>query len=221
MKHEYKQALMDYYLTDKEYFDNLDDHFYKHEKEYTSMLPKKAFQNRLVLEAGCGSGAMANWLEKKWNAAVVGVDLSLFGLTNARKKYSPHFVQSDLEMLPLKSNTFDTVLLFDVLEHVVYPQSMFKEFFRVLKKGGYLIIISPNLMFNPRVPIGTKILEAIDYLRPSAEFRYVKPLTDKCACGDQEATLITNPIKVMRTLRWAGFKMIRKSYLRCQLIAKK
>lgn len=221
MKHEFKQALTQYYTTDKAYFIELDSHFYKHEKKYTSQLSKKAFENKLVLEAGCGSGAMANWLEKNWNAAVVGVDLSFFGLTNAHKKYSPHFVQSDLELLPFKANTFDTILLFDVLEHIVYPQALFKEFDRVLKKGGYLVIVSPNLMFNPRVPFSKKVLEAVDYFRPSSEFRYVKPITCGCACGDQEATLITNPVKVMRALRWAGFTIAKKNYLRCQIVAKK
>ncbi len=221
MKHEYKQALTQYYTTDTQYFENLDKHFYKHEKQYVSKLPRKAFEGKLVLEAGCGSGAMANWLEKNWAASVVGVDLSIYSLTLAHKRYTPHFAQSDLEQLPFKGNTFDTILLFDVLEHVVYPQAVFKEFHRVLKKGGYLVIISPNLIFNPRVPISTKILEILDTLKGSSEFRYVAPLVDGCACGDQEATLITNPVKVMRCLRDIGFVMVRKNRVRCNLIAKK
>ena len=221
MRQEYKKKLQDYYTQDKEYFNELDRHFYKNVKQYTQKLPKKMFQDKLVLEAGCGSGAMANWLQGNWNSKVIGIDFSLYALTRAKKKYSAGYVQGDLERLPFKDDSFDTVLLFDVLEHIVYPEMMFKEFHRVLKKGGHFIIVSPNLMFNPRVPWGTKILETLDILNPGAKFRYVNPITDACACGDQEATLITNPIKVMRRLRRTGFKMVKKNFVRCSLIAKK
>lgn len=221
MREAYKQQLTRYYQTDDQYFLNLDEHFAKHQKEYIAQLPRKAFQGKLVLEAGCGSGAMGDWVERNWGAGVVGVDLSLFSLQRARKKYAPHFVQSDLESLPFKEGTFDTVLLFDVLEHIVYPDAMFKEFFRVLKKGGVLVIVSPNLMFNPRVPLKIKMLEAIDYLRPRSGFRFVEPLTDGCACGDQEATLITNPVKVMRALRRIGFGILQGSKVRCRIVARK
>lgn len=45
--------------------------------------------------------------------------------------------------LPLKSNTFDTILSTQVLEHVPEPKVMLKEAYRTLKGGGYLILTAP------------------------------------------------------------------------------
>jgi SAM-dependent methyltransferase len=45
----------------------------------------------------------------------------------------------------LKSNTFDTVLCTDVLEHINKPELLFSEMSRILKNGGYLILGVPYL----------------------------------------------------------------------------
>ncbi|MBU4210227.1 class I SAM-dependent methyltransferase [Patescibacteria group bacterium] len=46
---------------------------------------------------------------------------------------------------PFKTATFDTVLFCEVLEHlIINPLSVFSEFYRILKKGGQLIITTPN-----------------------------------------------------------------------------
>ncbi len=46
--------------------------------------------------------------------------------------------------LGFKSNSFDTVLNIQVLEHVFEPIKMFQEIARVLKPGGYAIILVPQ-----------------------------------------------------------------------------
>ncbi|MDR2569115.1 MAG: class I SAM-dependent methyltransferase [Oscillospiraceae bacterium] len=45
--------------------------------------------------------------------------------------------------LPIESNSYDTVVLSDVLEHIKFPDKFFNEISRIMKKGGYLILNTP------------------------------------------------------------------------------
>jgi len=57
--------------------------------------------------------------------------------------------------LPFQNNEFDLIQCTEVLEHVLYPESVLKELKRILKKKGKLIISMPN---------ETNILERITFL---------------------------------------------------------
>ena len=46
--------------------------------------------------------------------------------------------------LPLDSNCYDLVSLFDVLEHIPRPQHLLREAHRLLRPGGLLVIKVPN-----------------------------------------------------------------------------
>jgi ubiquinone/menaquinone biosynthesis C-methylase UbiE len=54
--------------------------------------------------------------------------------------------------LPVKDNSFDTVLCNQVLEHVPEPQHLFCEITRVLKTGGILILTAPHIWELHEVP---------------------------------------------------------------------
>ncbi|MDD5570400.1 MAG: methyltransferase domain-containing protein, partial [Bacteroidales bacterium] len=54
--------------------------------------------------------------------------------------------ETDLnEPLNLESNSFDTVLCSDVIEHIRKPYELFSEMTRILKSGGHLILGVPFL----------------------------------------------------------------------------
>lgn len=221
----YKQQLKTYYETDTEYFDILDDNFYKNMDEYTQLLQPEYFKNKKVLDAGCGSGAFTHWLSENYGSKVTGVDLAPYAIKEAKKKYKGRFLVADIAAIPIKARTFDTILLYDVLEHVVYPEKVFKELHRLLKKGGTIIIVSPNMLFNPSVSMALKVREVVDTLalpfKKQIQMRYTAPTTDVCACGDKEATLITNPFKISKLLREHGFRIEKNIFGRCIFIAKK
>jgi ubiquinone/menaquinone biosynthesis C-methylase UbiE len=48
------------------------------------------------------------------------------------------------EDLPFKPNTFDTVLMIEVIEHISGDLKALKEIFTVLKPGGTLVLSTPN-----------------------------------------------------------------------------
>ncbi len=45
------------------------------------------------------------------------------------------------------SQVFDVVVMLDVIEHVLDPQGLAVECFRVMKPGGYLLVNTPNIQF--------------------------------------------------------------------------
>lgn len=98
-------------------------------------------KGKKVLDAGCGSGVYSKILAKK-GAKVYGVELSS-EMVDLAKKYCANmnieFKQGSINKLPYASNTFDIVVASLVIHYLKKPETAFKEFYRVLKKGGILI----------------------------------------------------------------------------------
>lgn len=59
---------------------------------------------------------------------------------------------SDIQDMPLKNESFDTVLSAEVLEHVPDPEKALREMYRVLKPGGKLVMSTPHLMYLHNEP---------------------------------------------------------------------
>jgi len=96
-----------------------------------------------ILDLGCGEGMRLGNL--KTSGEKVGVDISDFAINKARNKYpKAKFIKTDIERLPLKSNSFDLVYSMFVIEHVAAPEKVLKEAVRVLRKSGTLILGAPN-----------------------------------------------------------------------------
>jgi len=112
------------------------------------MLNQYINSNTFLLDAGCGFGTRTNKYAP-YVSEYFGVDVSLEELKIANKRNThknASFINSDLEYLPFKSKTFDTIICFYVVEHLELPLSVFKEFNRVLIDNGVLLIITPNAL---------------------------------------------------------------------------
>jgi 2-polyprenyl-3-methyl-5-hydroxy-6-metoxy-1,4-benzoquinol methylase len=96
-----------------------------------------------VLDIGCGTGYGAAILSTK--ASVVALDISPAALRFARKSYSgPEFVMATAISIPLADESVDMVTAFEIIEHLVEPDKFLTECHRTLKKGGVLVLSSPN-----------------------------------------------------------------------------
>lgn len=59
-------------------------------------------------------------------------------------QYNPDIV-GDIHNIPLKNNSVDAIICLAVLEHIENPFKAFSEMYRILKKGGYLLVYVPFL----------------------------------------------------------------------------
>jgi len=103
-----------------------------------------------VLDFGCGDGELTLYLAKeKFPRSIVGVDINADAISRAseslRRAQVPEDVSVDFipgvtDALPVADRTFDTLLAFDCLEHVMAPGAILGDWFRVLRPGGRCLI---------------------------------------------------------------------------------
>lgn len=97
-----------------------------------------------LLEVGCGDGSRLNKIRKLgWGAEGQEVDQAAAEI--ARSKYGLSVHLGDLRSLGLKELSFDAVIMNHVIEHVHDPVTLLSECFRILKPGGMLVAITPNI----------------------------------------------------------------------------
>lgn len=62
------------------------------------------------------------------------------------KDYGPQDYYADIskDSLPFEDNSFDILICMETLEHVPYPREAMKEFKRIIKDNGIIIISLPN-----------------------------------------------------------------------------
>jgi len=95
-----------------------------------------------VLDLGCGTGLMLRRLEER-GCRAVGVDMRPEGLRQLRHT-SPgsSTVQADATRLPFAGDSFDALLLLDIVEHVD-DRALLAEVRRVLRPGGVAVLTVP------------------------------------------------------------------------------
>lgn len=101
-----------------------------------------------ILDAACGTGYGSSLLKNIRSSQVIGLDICPETVSYAQKKYSTEnclFKLCDLtQMKKIEDQTIDAVVSFETIEHLETPTIFLKNINRVLKKGGYLIISTPN-----------------------------------------------------------------------------
>lgn len=105
-------------------------------------LLKKYILGKKVLDVGCGFGFYVDYLESM-NYEAYGLDFTKKFIESASKNKKGKFLKGDAEHLPFPDNFFDSVLLFDILEHG-NDRKILYEAKRVSK--GRIIIIVPRVV---------------------------------------------------------------------------
>jgi SAM-dependent methyltransferase len=140
---------IDHYKKDAVEFDYFEErtgateHDERRVREYIlSKVPKNV---NSILDVGCGKG----WVAKEFlpkGKRVFSLDISVTNPAIVNKLYSNknHFgIAADSFYLPFNDETFDCVVASEIIEHVFDPAGFVKELFRVVTKGGSLIITTP------------------------------------------------------------------------------
>jgi len=146
-KRKRDELFREFYNQNKLYFAAIKKH---HNEEYYKEILEllgefKADLNfKQVLDIGSGTGQFLKLLKKRWSwIKAKGVEVSLIGVKMHPVGWG---VRADAKNMPFGDNQFDFAFLIDVIEHVTKPKEVLREAIRVIKKGGYLILRSPNYL---------------------------------------------------------------------------
>jgi len=92
-----------------------------------------------ILDLGCGDGWLTDCLNKNHFDAI-GVDInSSYTLSN--------FIKADASKLSFKDNSFDCIIMVEVVEHL-NTSKVYSEIRRILKPEGKLIVTTPHPKFE-------------------------------------------------------------------------
>jgi carbamoyltransferase len=113
--------------------------------EYARKLDDAIPYNSSVLEVGCGTGQLSNFLGISCRR-VTGADLCLNSLRlgeSFRRKHQLNrvrFVQMNLFRPPFQNGEFDVILCNGVLHHTSAPRDGFMKLVPLLRPGGHIVI---------------------------------------------------------------------------------
>jgi SAM-dependent methyltransferase len=109
---------------------------------WLEMIHSDNASSAVVLNAGCGRGK--DGIDyRAFSVHAIGIDLDMAALRENSE--IDDVLTGNLETLPFSDMTFDMIICRDVLEHLQRPESVFREFARVLKPDGRLIVLTPNV----------------------------------------------------------------------------
>ncbi len=109
-----------------------------------------------ILDIGCGSGRHTCRVYESEGVRVIGMDASLDGLREARRRLRYHeavgahgggrwaVAAGDITRLPFPDASFDLLICSEVMEHIPADTAAARELMRVLKPGGSMVVSVPR-----------------------------------------------------------------------------
>lgn len=108
-------------------------------------------QRMKILDLACGNGFGTAKLFQYGGVSVIGGDISQEAVNYCVLKYSQsirtgklEFRKMDATRLDFEDAAFDMVVSFETLEHVQQAEQVIREFCRVLRPNGILLLSTPN-----------------------------------------------------------------------------
>lgn len=140
---ELQNRLMTAYFKKKK---NPVDHFMGFiYKTIYGIFPMAGKKRLRVLDIGCGNGLFIHNLEKV-GCDVYGIDMSKSSINFAKRKLKLKNVKvGDVENLNYKKEFFDVIVMNHIIEHVYDPIKLVRSASRLLKKGGTMVVATPNI----------------------------------------------------------------------------
>jgi 2-polyprenyl-6-hydroxyphenyl methylase/3-demethylubiquinone-9 3-methyltransferase len=123
------------------------------------MLPSQRIFDKDWLDAGCGTGVLSRWLAAR-GARIRAIDAAPAMIEQAERitadsmiRDEIHYSVADIAHPPFSSESFDGIVCSSVLEYSRDPAQCIREFARVLRPGGLLVISVPNSRSGIRIAL--------------------------------------------------------------------
>ncbi len=101
-------------------------------------------ENAHLLDVGCGNGSfLVQMRHLGWE--VIGIDTDGDAVSVACEKHGLNVIHGSLEKHKFPDNHFDAISLNHVIEHAIDPIGLLIECRRILKPGGQLVLVTPNI----------------------------------------------------------------------------
>lgn len=150
----------------------------------------------IILDIGCGSKPYKNLFDAR---KYIGIDIDKSGHDNTNAPVDAYY---DGKKIPFSNEYFDSVVCFEVLEHVFNPDDFLKETYRVLKAGGSAIFTVPFIWDEHEQPF--------DYARYSSFG--LKYLFENCGFTVVQSKKYLCDLRLLSLLANAYiYKVIRKA----------
>ena len=116
-----------------------------HQRLLSAYHQAKPFIDGKLLELGCGEGRGVELLASLADS-YVGIDKIGAVIDHLSERYPDYaFITGVFPPFPFEDDSFDTIVTFQVIEHVKDDVGFLKEIHRVLKPGGKALITTPNI----------------------------------------------------------------------------
>jgi len=102
-------------------------------------------EGKRILDVGCGLGMYVKRF-RAFSDQVYGIDVDFDKLAEAREAL-PNLSVALAEALPFPDNSFDVVLLHEVIEHVDDDRRAVQEAYRVTRDEGQIVLFAPNRLY--------------------------------------------------------------------------
>lgn len=118
---------------------NINYHVWRFERRIKEI--EKFKLNGKMLDVGCGNGYFLQAAkERGWDCT--GVEFSKNNVNFAIENFGLNIIEGDVESIKFEENTFDVVVLNDVIEHLHDPMNTLLEINRILKNEGIVVIFT-------------------------------------------------------------------------------
>jgi ubiquinone/menaquinone biosynthesis C-methylase UbiE len=138
----------------------------------------KIERNESILDVGCGTGILFEYVADKADA-VVGLDFSKKTLLQAKERIhnedlgNVHLIEADADNMPFCSIVFDRVFAVTVLQNTPNPIDTLTEMKRIAKKDAVFVITGQKKIFTKR---------AFEQLLRKSQFKAVLLEDEKLLC---------------------------------------
>jgi len=139
---EYYEGEADYSYIDERQLGKFADYVYDARiRKIKSQVPEVGSGN--FLDVGCSFGGLLQSASKFFTP--YGIELSKYSYDHASKKFPGNIHNGTIEDHPFEHDFFSVITMIELIEHLENPAYAIDESYRLLHKGGLLVVQTANM----------------------------------------------------------------------------